>query len=159
MEDIEARSFCFPFPLSDGWRKSSPSPSELLSPCANSSSVNWGIVNPPCCWVVVVVVGDRNVSALWVVSRNWDPEEGPEIWEYCSADARAEEEDEEGLPLLARRAASDELGVEKACRARPEAELWMRFARDGVVELSLVEGLSSSLLLWSVPRFLSSVMV
>lgn len=56
-------SLAFPFPLSivevdaDGSRKSFPA-------CANSSSVNWGISNPPC-WGVVV---ERNVPAL--LSRN-----------------------------------------------------------------------------------------
>lgn len=64
-------------------------------------------------------------------------------------------------------ASSDEPGAKKACRANPEAELWMRLARDGVFELFLSAGLAglegllerSSLLWLLVPRFLSSVMV
>ena len=92
---------------------------------------------------------------------------------YCSAAARAEDEDVVVVPALLPgvrncAASSDEPGAKKACRANPEAELWMRLARDGGFELflsvglaglgDLLEGLS---LLWflSVPRFLSSVMV
>ena len=73
------------------------------------------------------------------------------------------------LPVVRNCAASpDEPGAEKACRANPEAELWMRLASDGVFELFLSLGLAGlgdllegSSLLWllSVPRFLSSVMV
>ena len=71
------------------------------------------------------------------------------------------------LPVVRNCAASpDEPGAEKACRANPEAELWMRLARDGVSVLFLSAGLvelggllEGSSLLWLLPRFLSSVMI
>ena len=111
---------------------------------------------------------DRNVSAgVDIEDSRVEEEAEVELSLYCWPAASAEWDDEFSvLPLLASNWAesADEPGAEKTFLASPEAEFWIRLAREGLFGCSLAPGEELASLrcvfagLSSLPRFFWSDM-